>query len=43
MTVYVNRARLAHGLGQAPNLKLYIGFNGWEGPTQQVRPLQCVC
>lgn len=36
MTVYVNRARLAHGLGQAPNLKLYIGFNGWEGTSQQV-------
>lgn len=44
-TLYVNRARLQGGLGEAPNVKLSIGFNDWQMGHQTVsahRPL-CSC
>ncbi|WIA18323.1 hypothetical protein OEZ85_009788 [Tetradesmus obliquus] len=35
-TLYVNRARLQGGLGEAPNVKLSIGFNDWQMGHQTV-------
>jgi hypothetical protein len=35
-TLYVNRARLQCGLGEAPNVKLSIGFNDWQVGHQTV-------
>jgi hypothetical protein len=34
--LYVNRARLQCGLGQAPNVQLNIGFNDWQMGHQTV-------
>lgn len=34
--LYVNRARLAHGLSNSPNVRVHVGFNDWRVGVQHL-------
>lgn len=36
LTLYANRRRMAHGLGDSPNVRLHVGFNEWSSGSQEL-------